>query len=113
MSYFVVAALAAALTSVLTWLLAYGVYRARLRDQLEQLREELAAEVEERVRRGALAAAEELLPAFRKEVADGFRDAVRSVAGGDVARNVARTGAELVGGSLDTLFGPKKRSRFR
>lgn len=100
---------AAALTSGLTWLAAYLFYRQRLSRQLDALREELAAEVEDRVRRGAVAAGEELLPRFRAEVSAGFRDAMTSVARGDVARSMAKTGAELVGESLESLFGQRKR----
>jgi hypothetical protein len=105
-----VAVLGAVLTSAVTCCFAYYFYRTRLSVQLDKLRDELGAEVEERVRKGVLAAGEELLPEFRKEVAAGFRDALKSVGGADMARSMARTGADLVGGSLDTLFGTKKRS---
>lgn len=107
------ALMTALFTSVLTWCVAFAFYRARLSAQLEQLRDELAAEVEDRVRRGAIAAGEELLPNFRHEVTEGFREAMRGVARGDVAREMAKTGAEIVGGSLDSLFGSKKRGRLR
>lgn len=104
----------ALLSSVMTWCVAYLLYRARMHAQIRQLRLELAEELEERVRRGALAAGEELLPEFRREVTEGFREAMRGVARGDMAKEMARTGAEIVGGSLDTLFGAaKKRSTFR
>lgn len=113
MSEVAVALLAALFTSAITWCVAYAFYRARLSTQLEVLREELAVEVENRVRLGAMAAGQELLPDFRQAVTEGFRDAMRGVARGDVAREMARTGAEIVGGSLDSLFGTKKRARFR
>ena len=109
MSAILIALVAAATTSALTWIIAYGFYRARLSRQLEQLREELAGEVEERVRRGALAAGEELLPKFRSEVTAGFRDALQGVVRGDVAKSMARQGAEFVGDSLEALFGQRKR----
>lgn len=112
MGLFALALLTALLSSSLTWALAYWLYRRHLERRLVQLREELAEELEARVRSGAIAAGEELLPEFRREVSEGFREALRSVAGADVARNVAKTGAEIVGGGLDTLFGPRKRSRF-
>lgn len=113
MTQFVLALMTALFTSLLTWCVAYAFYRARLSTQLEQLRDEMAAEVEDRVRQGAVAAGEELLPQFRREVTEGFRDAMRGVARGDMAKEMARTGAGIVGGSLDNLFGPKTRSRFR
>ncbi len=112
MSQVFLAVVTALLSSALTWVIAYLFYRHRLQDQLDRVRDQLAEEVEERVRRGAIAAGEELLPEFRKEVTEGFRDALRGVAGGDVARTVARTGAEIVGGGLDSLFGQRKRGRF-
>lgn len=109
MSHIVIAVVAALATSVLTWIIAYGFYRARLSRQLDGLREELAAEVEERVRRGAIKAGEELLPKFRQEVNAGFREAVEGMVRGDVARSVAKQGAELVGDGLEALFGQRKR----
>ena len=113
MNELVLALMTALFSSLLTWCVAYAFYRARLSAQLETLRDELAQEVEERVRRGAIAAGDELLPRFRQEVTEGFREAMRGVARGDVAREMAKTGAEMVGGSLDSLFGNKKRSRLR
>ena len=113
MNEFVLALMTALFSSALTWGAAYAFYRTRLSQQLEILRQELAAEVEDRVRRGAVAAGEELLPHFREEVTEGFREAMRGVARGDVAREMAKTGAEIVGGSIDSLFGSKKRSRLR
>ena len=113
MTQIALALMTALFTSLLTWCVAYAFYRARLSTQLEQIREELAGEVEERVRLGAIAAGEEMLPKFRHEVTEGFREAMRGVARGDVAREMAKTSAEIVGGSLDSLFGSKKRSRLR
>lgn len=113
MTIIIASVLSALFTSVLTWFLAYVFYRARLSEQVEVLREELAEEVEARVRAGAIAAGQELLPDFRREVTEGFREAMRGVARGDMAKEMAKTGAEIFGGSLDTLFGGKKRSRLR
>ncbi len=113
MSDVLLALMTAVMSSVMTWLLAYLLYRKALERRIERLREELAAEVEERVRRGAIKAGEELLPEFRKEVTAGFKDALRGVVtGSDVARTMAKTGADIVGGGLDSLFGQRKRSRF-
>lgn len=108
------ALMTAVFSSAMTWCLAYLFYKARLANQMDQMRQELADEVEERVRRGAVSAGEELLPEFRREVTEGFREAMRGVARGDMAKEMARTGAEIVGGSLDSLFGAaKKRSKLR
>lgn len=113
MTVIIASVLSALLTSLLTWSLAYVFYRARLSEQVDALREELAEEVEARVRAGAIAAGQELLPSFRREVTEGFREAMRGVARGDMAKEMAKTGAGIVGGSLDTLFGGKKRSRIK
>ena len=109
MSYVILAVTTALLSSVFTWLIAYALYRKLAERELEEMREEVAQEVEERVRRGAIKAGEELLPQFRREVTAGFRDAL---VGSDMARSLAKTSAEIVGGGLDSLFGQRKRSRF-
>lgn len=113
MSMVLVSLLSAALTSLLTWVLAWAFYRARLASQLDVLREQLASEVEARVRQGALDAGQELLPEFKQAVTEGFMDAMRGMARGEMAKTFAKTGAEIVGGSLDSLFGQRKRGRFR
>ncbi len=114
MTQLALALMTALLSSALTWCFALIWYRTRLRHQLDSVRDELAEEIESRVRKGAISAGEELLPEFRREVTEGFREAMRGVARGDVAKEMARTGAEIVGGSLDSLFGSnKKRSKMR
>lgn len=109
MSAVILALMTALMSSVLTWLIAYLFYRKHLERRIEALREQVGAEVEERVRQGAVKAGEELLPQFRREVTAGFRDAL---VGTDVARTMAKTGADIVGGSLDALFGQRKRGRM-
>lgn len=114
MTHMALALTTALLSSTLTWCIGLIWYRARLRQQIDVLRQELGDEIEARVRKGAVSAGEDLLPEFRREVTEGFRDAMRGVARGDVAKEMARTGAEIVGGSLDSLFGgSKKRSKIR
>lgn len=106
MSSIGIALLSALATSVLTWLLAWLFYRSRLSQRMDALREDIASELEERVRRGVLSAGEEMLPEFRKQVTEGFLDAVRRT--GTVS-GMAKTSAEIVGSSLENWFGPRRR----
>jgi hypothetical protein len=103
----------ALLSALATWAVAYVWFRARLQAQVQQELAKAQDEFEARVKRGVLAAGEELLPAFRHEVAEGFRDAVRSSPTAvveDTARVVSR-GADLLEKGLGTLFGVKPPKR--
>ena len=108
MTEIAIALTTACISSLLTWLIAYAFYRLRLSEQMDKLRRDINQEVEESVRRGVLKAGEELLPHFRKEVTQGFMDAMP---GSDVARTISKTSAGIVGNSIDSLFGSKKRNR--
>lgn len=103
----------ALLTSVATWLFAWLFFKVKLREQLEALRDEMGDELETRVRRGVVKGGEELLPQFRENVKQGFLDALKSgpvsTAMGEAARNVAKSGAELLGGGFDSLLKPRPR----
>lgn len=102
--------LTALLTSVATWTLAALHYRLRGRAQLEALKAELGAEIERRVQAGAQQAGQELLPAFRIQVTEGFVDAMKRWPGanmGETARTVARSGADLLGAGFEGLLKPR------
>lgn len=107
--------LTALLSSALTWMLGYVWFtRSRsLQTRLEQALKSVQDEFEQRVKRGVLAAGEELLPHLREQVRLGFQDALaKSQAAGLVENtaSVVNLGADLVSGSLGALFGikPKK-----
>lgn len=113
MAGYVVFGLAVAvLSSVVTLVIAQAVYRRVWQPQLEARLLLLQQQFEEHVRRGVLAAGQELLPAFRQNVADGFRDALRDLppvaVAGDAAKVVGGA-ADLLGAGLQNLFGLKPR----
>jgi hypothetical protein len=72
----------------------------------------MQVEFEQRVKSGALAAGEELLPKFREQVSLGFQDALaRSRAAGLVegAAGAVNLGADFLGSSLSAVLGIKPR----
>lgn len=101
----------AVLSSVLTLGVAWWFYRTRIEPQLPSRLSKVQAEFQERVRLGVLEAGEELLPAFRKQVAAGFRDAINGVAterlGESTARAMSR-GADIFEKGLRGLFGGRE-----
>ena len=108
------ALLTAALTAALTWLLAWWLYRQRLRDQLQRQLLEAQEEFERRVQAGVKAAGEELLPAFREQVALGFKDAIRESAPMDLVEDSAKIvsrSAKLLEDGVKSLFGVKSPKR--
>jgi hypothetical protein len=108
--------LAAVASSVATWGLAFAWYRLHGRDSLERELAAIQDEFERRVKDGVTAAALELMPQLREEVAQGFVDALKkSQAAGLVegAAGVMNAGTDIVSGSIGgiaALFGlkPKK-----
>lgn len=99
---------AAVTAGVLAWL-----WHRHLRPQLEARLLAAQDEFEQRVRAGVRAAGEELMPALRQQVAQGFRDGLRESAGGlveDPARVVTRS-AEVLEEGLRALFGMRPPRR--
>jgi hypothetical protein len=103
------AALVSSLTTVaLAWLWYRAHGRVRLEAQLEQIQDEF----EKRVKAGVSAAAVELLPALREQVALGFADALKSSHAAGIAEGTAKivTGStQLLADSLGNLFGLRKK----
>jgi hypothetical protein len=105
-------AITALLSAVFTAALFWGLYQWRLRPQLEDQLTRMQVEFEQRVKSGALAAGEELLPKFREQVSLGFQDALaRSRAAGLVegAAGAVNLGADFLGSSLSAVLGIKPR----
>lgn len=105
--------LTAILTALLTWLFAYLLYRGWMSRRLEAELELLQDAFEQRVRKGVLAAGEELMPELRKHVRLGFQDALRNSETGELVENYATAvnrGADVISNRLGGLFGikPKK-----
>lgn len=94
-------------SSLLTLLLGYLFYMAFIRKKMERRMMEMADIVQDRVRRGATQAGEDLLPQFREKVTEGFKQALREWTTGDF-RSKAKVGMNLVEESLSTLFGPPR-----
>lgn len=105
----------ALLSSLFTWLIAWAFFKFHLSEQVDELKAQIGEELENRVRSGVVAGGHDLLPEFRREVKEGFLDALKSgpVSGamGEAARNVAKTGAELLGSGFDNLLKPRPRRR--
>ncbi len=101
----------AVMTSFTTLLLAYVFYVLFVRKRLEKRMLELAENVQERVKQGAIDAGTELLPRFREQVTEGFKRALREWSTNDF-RTITKTGMGMVEESLSSLLGarPKRPS---
>jgi hypothetical protein len=101
----------ALLSSILTLGLAYFLYQRRLKNDLEARLNELSGEFKERVRQGVIEAGMELLPKFRAEVREGFKEAISDTVKSNIiektAKSMADIGGALMDTSLKTLFGTK------
>lgn len=105
--------LPALLAAGFTWALAWWFYTRRIAPQLQTTLEQIQAEFEQRVKRGVLAAGEELLPHLREQVRLGFQDALKQTQTGEMVESyasVVNKGADLIANSVGALFGikPKK-----
>lgn len=107
--------LTAVLSSVFTAIMAAGVLVWWLQRHYRREEERLAELVQQRVRAGVLEAGEELMPEFRAQVTEGFIEAVKRLpqAGvmGEAARNMARSGADLLGAGLEGFSGRGRRPK--
>lgn len=100
--------LSAALSSLCTAALLGLIYRIYLAPRLQAQLAQVEAAFERRVQAGATAAGQELLPQFRKEVANGFRDAMKSYSASglvDESAKVVERSAQLLEDGLRGLFG--------
>lgn len=98
----------AVLSSVVTLSLAYLFYRQKIEPQLRGQLAAIQNEFERRVQQGAVSAGQELLPAFRREVAAGFRDALQGMTAERLGEGTAKAmsrGADLFEKGLRGLFG--------
>lgn len=98
--------------ALLALLLAWIWYRLRGRRELDRELLQIQEEFERHVKKGVIAAGEELLPAFRQSVTDGFRDAIRDLHPAGLAEDAAKavsSAADLLGSSLGDLFGFKPK----
>lgn len=91
-------------TAITTLVLGYAYYLLFVRKRMERRMMEMADIVQDRVKRGALEAGEELLPQFREKVTEGFKQALREFPTGEL-RSKAKSGIDLVEESLSTILG--------
>lgn len=108
--------LTAALSAIATAALAYALYQMKLRQTLQAELVAIQDEFEKRVRRGVLAAGEELVPRFREQVSLGFQDALKkSQAAGmvegaaGIASGAVNLGADIIETGLSAFLGIKPR----
>jgi hypothetical protein len=107
--WLLVAALAGGMASLA---LAYLAWRLWGESRAEAALAQIEDRFEQRVRKGVVAAGEQLLPAFREQVALGFRDALKDSHAAGIAEGTAKIvsgSTELVVESLSNLFGLKKK----
>ena len=113
MNSFVLWMLASALLGgCCTLALAWLWYRVSGERRLDAALVRIQAEFEQHVKRGVLAAGEELLPALREQVKLGFQDALKGSHAAGIAEGTAKivTGStDLLVDSLSNLFGLKKK----
>jgi hypothetical protein len=103
---------AAALGSLATLVIAWLWYRVWGARQLDAQLVRIQAEFEQHVKRGVLAAGEELLPSLREQVKLGFQDALKGSAAAGIAEGTAKIvsgSTDLLVDSLNNLFGFKKK----
>ncbi|MGB1581820.1 MAG: hypothetical protein ACPHER_09980, partial [Nevskiales bacterium] len=76
-------------------------YQLFVRKKMERRMMEMADIVQDRVKRGAIEAGQDLMPQFREKVTEGFKQALREWSSSDF-RTKARTGMSMVEESLNT-----------
>lgn len=112
MEMLIVIAVTALVTSVLTLVLGALAWRLWGQPRFDAELLKIQDEFEKRVRAGVLAAGQELLPAFREQVALGFADVLKESHAAGIAEGTAKivTGSTgLVMDRLSDLFGLKKK----
>jgi hypothetical protein len=99
-------------SSALTLGAAVAFYHAWISARLDAQLARIQAEFEQHVKRGVLAAGEELLPRFREQVALGFADVLKSSHAAGIAEGTAKIVAgstDLLVDGLSNLFGLRKK----
>lgn len=107
----------AALTLGVGYLLFAAYLKKRIYRELSVELAELSDTIKTKLRAGVLEAGQELLPEFREEVREGFKEALTAVASGDIieqtARNMASKSQTIVEQGLGMLLGRPLPSKDR
>ena len=103
------------LSSALTLTIVYIIFHSSWKKQLYADMDEYADIIKQKLKEGAIEAGAELLPDFRQQVREGFKEAMTDSLKGELiersARDMARSGTDLMETGLNLLLGknpPKK-----
>ena len=102
----------AVLSSTLTLIMAYVLYKMKLKAKLMAELDELADVMKVKLRDGVEAGLE-LLPRFRSEVREGFKEAINSTVKGELleenVKSAVKTGSNIMETGLNILMGKPSR----
>jgi hypothetical protein len=103
----------ALLSSILTLGLSYYWFRRKIKNELRSQLDTVATEIREKVRQGVFEAGVDLLPKYRAEVRQGFKEAMSDTVKPEMiektAKSMADIGTSLVENSLKVFFGTKEK----
>ena len=103
----------ALLSSILTLGLSYYWFRRKISNEIRSLLDAVATEVRDRVRQGVFDAGMDLLPRYRAEVRQGFKEAMSDTVKPEMiektAKSMADIGSSFVENSLKVFFGTKDK----
>ncbi len=105
----------AMLSSMFTLALVYALYQATWKKKLYAELDEYAGILKQKLKEAAQEAGAELLPDFRAQVREGFKEAMTDSLKGELiersAREMAKSGSEIMETGLNLLLGiPRKEN---
>jgi len=98
-------AITAVISSLLTLGFTYIFYRIYLRDVLDRKLDESMELAKLKIKQGMREEALELLPKFRAEVKEGFKEALNSAMGGQIVQTMTKPMSSIVESSLSFFLG--------
>jgi hypothetical protein len=101
----------AVVSSLFTLGLSYAFYILHLRDLLERKLDEKLELAKSKVKEGLREEALDLMPKFRAEVREGFKEALNSAMGGQIIENMTKPVSSVVEASLSFLIGRQEEER--
>lgn len=101
------------LSSIFTICLGFILYKVFLRKSLNKQIDEVGDLVKIKMQEGVMESAKELLPDFKEQVSEGFKEALADAISGDVvhrtARNMAKNSSTMVEQGLNLLLGKSQK----